>query len=93
MRVSKGLLSTIAGNLEQFEHIFDATLSKHAPFKSVIAREDNKPHTMKQLRKEIMKRTRITNNANKAKAKEDRKKYRKQRNLVVRLNKRAKRAY
>ena len=48
---------------------------------------------MKQLRKEIMIRTRLKNKANKTKAEEDQKKYRKQRNLVVKLNKKAKRAY
>ena len=81
------------GNQEQFEDIFNATLSKHAPFKSVIVKGNNKPHTMKQLRKEIMIRTRLKNKANRTKAEEDQKKYRKQRNLVVKLNKRAKRAY
>ena len=81
------------GNLKQFEDIFDATLSKHAPFKSVIVRGNNKPHTMEQLRKEIMIRTRLKNKANRTKAEGDQKKYRKQRNLVVKLNKRAKRAY
>ena len=48
---------------------------------------------MKQLQKEIMIPTRLKNNANKTKAEEDQKKYRKQRNLVAKLNKRAKRAY
>ena len=68
------------GNLKQFEDTFDATLFKHAPFKSVIVRGDNKPHTMKQLRKEVMMQTRLKNKANRTKAGEDHKKYRKQRN-------------
>ena len=46
-------------DLEQFENIFDATLSKHAPYKSVLIRGNKKPHTTKPLRKEIMKRTRL----------------------------------
>ena len=42
--------------------------------------------------KEIMVRTRLENKANRKKAEEDGKKCRKQRNLVVKLNNRAKRA-
>ena len=53
---------------KQFEDIFDVTLSKHAPSKSVIVRGNNKPHNMKQLRKQIMK-----NKANREKAEEDQK--------------------
>ena len=40
-----------------------------------------------------MKRTRLKNKANRTKCEEDLQKYRKQRNLVVKLNKRVKRAY
>ena len=61
------------GNLKQFEDIFDATLSKHARFKSVIVRGNNKLHTMKQLRTEIMIRTRLKKKANKKKLKKIRK--------------------
>ena len=39
------------GNPKEFEDIFYATLSKHAPFKSVIVRGNNKPHTMKTIAK------------------------------------------
>ena len=47
----------------------------------------------KPLRREIMKRTRLKNKANRTNSEEDLQKYRKQRNLVVKLNKRAERAY
>ena len=43
--------------------------------------------------KENMKRTRLKGKANRTKSEEDLRKYRKQRNLVVKLNKRVKRAY
>ena len=49
--LSQKLSTNQPGNLKQFKDIFDAILSKHAPFKTVIVRRNNKPHTMKQLRK------------------------------------------
>ena len=56
-------------------------------------RGGKKLHTTKQLRIEIMVRTRKKNKANRTKAEEDHKQCRKQRNLAVKLNKRATRSY
>ncbi len=47
----------------------------------------------KDLRKEIMRRSRLKNVANKTKRQEDIKRYRDQRNIVVKLNRNAKREY
>ena len=42
-------------DLEQFGETFDATLSKHAPYRFFLIRGENKPHTTKPLQKEVMK--------------------------------------
>ena len=63
------LSSTIAGkcpyDLQEFELLFDETLGKHAPLKSVTIRGNNKPHMTKFLRKAMMLRTKLKNRANK----------------------------
>ena len=56
-------------------------------------RGNHKPHITKQLRKAIMKRSQLKNKANKTKAPDDFASYKKQRNLVVRLNKEAKHTF
>ena len=56
-------------------------------------RGNNKQHDNKELRKEIMLRTNLKKKANKTKKEEDVRRYRKQRNLIVRMNKKAKREY
>jgi len=61
------LSTNLPGDLEQFEDIFAATFSEHAPFKSAIIRGNNKSHTTKQVRKEIMVRTRLKNREQKLK--------------------------
>ena len=53
----------------------------------------NKPHVKSDMRKEIMKRTRLKNRANKSGNDEDRKKYKQQRNLIVSMNRKAKRDF
>ena len=62
------LSTKLLGDLEQLEDIFDVILAKHAPFKSAIIRWNKKPHSTKQLRKEIMVPNRLKNTANRAKA-------------------------
>ena len=77
----------------EFETIFSNVLDKYAPIKTKILRANNKPHMSKTLRKAIMTRSRLRNIANKTKLPEDMANYRKQRNLVVNLNKKARKAY
>ena len=78
---------------DDFENIFVSTLNKHAPMKTVVVRGNNKPHMNKNLRKAIMKRTRLKNIANETKDQNDLDRYKKQRNRVVQINKRAKRDF
>ena len=49
------------GSIESFTELFDKTLDKHAPFKTVVIRGNDKPHMSKTLRKAIMLRTRLKN--------------------------------
>ena len=75
---------------EDFENIFVSTLNKHAPLKTVVVRGNNKPHMNKNLRRAIMKRTRLKNIANETKDQNDFDRYKKQTNRVVQINKRQK---
>ena len=43
----------------QFENVFMKTLEENAPEKTKIVRANHKPHVNKELRKAIMKRTRL----------------------------------
>ena len=61
-----------------------------APFKKRIVRGNNKRHLTSLIRKEIMTRPRLKNKANKSGVEEDLKAYKKQRNLVLKLNRKAK---
>ena len=61
--------------------------------KTKTARGNNKQHVNKELRKEIMLRTNLKKKANKTKKEEDVRRYKKQRNLIVRMNKKSKREY
>ena len=68
-------------------------MQKHAPLKTkFLLRANNSPHMSKELRQAIMKRSRLKNIANRTNSPEDLDKYRKQRNLVVSLNKKLKKA-
>ena len=73
-----------------FQNIFESTLDQHAPYKQKVIRGNSKPHMSKNLRKEIMKRSRLKNVANRTKNAEDINSYKRQRNIVVRLNKKQK---
>ena len=68
-------------------------LNTHAPQKVKILRGNHKPHSNKNLRKAIMKRSRLKNKANRSKGPVDIANYKKQRNLVVSLNRQAKSKY
>lgn len=75
---------------EKFHEIFTSILDEMAPLKTRYLRANDKPHMNKSLRKAIMKRARLKNIANSSKLPEDVLRYRVQRNLVVRLNRKAK---
>ena len=69
------------------------TLEANAPLKTKVVRANNKPHVTKELRKAIMVRTNLKKIANKSGSTQDMRKYKDQRNLVVKLNIRKKREY
>ena len=80
-------------NYNEFENIFTNMLERHAPLKSKFVRANNKPYFSKSLRKAIMKRSRLKSLANKTKKPEDMINYKRQRNLVVRLNRESKKSF
>ena len=75
---------------EDIEQLYLETLNKYAPMKTISIRGNNKPHMTKVLRKAMNKRTRLKGIANKTHLDEDIRKYKKQRNLVVKMNKQSK---
>ena len=72
-----------------FENNFVSILEKHAPKKTKILRGNQKPHFNKNLRKQMMIRSRLRNKANKSKSPTDIVNFKRQRNLVTNLNKQA----
>ena len=52
---------------DKFEYIFTSKLNKHAPKKRKWVRGNHKPHVNKELRKAIMKRSRLKSKTNKTK--------------------------
>ena len=72
---------------------FVDTLNNQAPKKSKIFRGNQKPHINKILRNVFMKRSQLKNKANKTKSVDDLIKYKKQRNLVVKLYKNCKKEF
>ena len=54
------------GNFAEFNDEFKAILDHHASIKQSKLRSNTKPHINKTLRKEIMKRSRLKNKANKS---------------------------
>ena len=89
------LSKTVDENVDysKFEKEFIDTLNKHAPKKTKLFRGNQKPHTNKVLRSAIMKRSRLKNKANKTRKAVDFFNYKKQRNLVVKINNKCKREY
>ena len=83
-------LAECTNSYETFEDAFKTSLDKYAPKKKKWLRRNSKPHVNKMLRKAIMKRSKLKNKANKTKLPVDINNYKKQRNYVANLNKRAK---
>ena len=61
--------------------------------RTFFLRGNHKPHVDKNLRKAIMKRSKLKNKANRTKPQDGIAKYKKQRNLVVKLNRDSKLRY
>ena len=68
-------------------------LNKHAPLKSRIIRGNQAPFMNKELSKAIMKRSQLKTKYNKTKQEVDRNAYKKQRNLCVKLGRKAVKQY
>ena len=68
-------------------------LNQQAPKKSKVFRGSQKPHLDKSLRAAVMKRSRLKNKANKSQLPDDLSKYKRQLNLVVKLNKKHEKEY
>ena len=83
----KNGLSKCPKNYESFENVFVTVLDRHASRKTKILCGNQKPHVDKNLRKAIMKRSELKSKANRTKRPKDISDYKKQQNLVVRLNK------
>lgn len=81
------------GSFSSFNDVFTTTLNEHAPLKSRILRGNHKPHVNKDLRKAIMKRSQLKNKANRTGLNADYAEYKKQRNLVTRLNRQSKKRF
>ena len=60
-------LTDCGDSYDKFEYILTSKLNKHAPKKRKWVRGNQKPHINKELRKAIMKRSRLKNKANKTK--------------------------
>ena len=77
----------------KFEKEFIDTLNKHALKKNKLFRRNQKPDVNKVLRSDIMKRSRLKNKANKTCNAADIFNYKKQHNLVVKINNECKRTF
>lgn len=78
------------GDYNTFESNFSSVLNKHAPLKCKVVRGNEKPHMSKELKKAIMKRSQLWNKFQKSKCISDHHAYKVQRNIVTKLNKKAK---
>ena len=79
-------LAKLNGDLEDI-------MNQHAPLKTKIVRGNNQAHMTKELRKEIMTRSRLKNTYNKTKSLKNYEAYKKQRNHVVTINRKQKKLY
>ena len=77
----------------QFAKTFQNILDRHAPLKKKVIRGNQKPFKNRQLRRAIMRRSRLHNVFNQTRLQEDRKKYRQQRNYCVKLRNEARKQY
>ena len=78
---------------KSFESIFFNALNIYAPLKTKMLRFNNSAFMTKNLRKEIMKRSKLKNNFNKNRNHENWCKYKTQRNYCVNLLRKSKKQY
>ena len=78
---------------ENFERTFVNVLDAHAPRRTKVLRGNLKPHVDTNLRKAIVERSKVKNKANRTKLQDDIAEYKKQQNLVVKLNRDSKLRY
>ena len=81
------------GEYENYEQNFIKLLNTNAPKKVKILRGNHKPHYNKNFRKTIMKKSRLKDKTNRSKDSVHTANDKKQRNLVVSLNRQAKSEY
>ena len=79
--------------LEDFENIFMYIFDKHAPIKYKYLRANDGPFMTKELRKEVMLRSKLKNIYNKKKSDESNKAYKRQRNLCTKLFRKEKKVF
>ena len=80
-------------NFSDFDYIFSTLLNIHAPTKKKVIRGNHKPYISKSLKKEMMKRAHLKNLFNKSNSSQDLSNYKRQRYLVVVLNKKEKNTF
>ena len=83
----------LLGKLSLDNENFNSLLNLYAPYKQKTIRGNHKPFISKSLKKEMMKRAHLKNVANRTGLKTDSMAYKQQRNIVVSLNKKAKKAF
>ena len=81
------------GYLTFLQHVIEERLDQFAPMKKIILCGNDKPRIISQLRKAIMKRSRLKNKANKSCKPAGKTAYKTQRNLVVKFNKEGKKSF
>ena len=74
-------------SFEAFLEIFQSTLDRFAPYKQKKVRYNNNPFMTKQLRKEIMVRSKLRNEFNKSQTSENWKKHRQQKQMSLHFKK------
>ena len=78
---------------QEFKEIFVRVLDAHGPRKAKVLYGNHKPHVDKTLHKGIMKRSALKGKGRRTKQQQDITKYKKQQNLVAKLNKETKLQY
>ena len=82
-----------SNNYDVFDAIVLSVLNKHAPIKQKFISANDGPFMTKALRKAIMNRTRLRNKYNKDRTDDNRKAFKSQRNLCLKLLREAKQTY
>ena len=80
-------------HFSDFNNAFTSLINTFAPLKRKTIRGNHKPFVSKSLKKEMMKRARLKNIANKSGIESDLQAYKRQRNLVIALTKITKKSF